>query len=95
MKIAVVYTMKGCPHCGHIKEELKKNRISFIERDIEEYEEEYDEFVKVVENEYVPALMLLTLDDEDNASNVKFLAPDRDYQDIFEGVDLVKNYLLD
>jgi len=95
MKIAVVYTMKGCPHCGHIKEELKKNRISFIERDIEEYEEEYDEFVKVVENEYVPALMLLTLDDEENASNVKFLAPDRDYQDIFEGVDLVKNYLLD
>jgi glutaredoxin len=95
MKIAVVYTMKGCPHCGHIKEELKKNRISFIERDIEEYEEEYDEFVKVVENEYVPALMLLTLDDEENASNVKFLAPDRDYQDIFEGVDLVKNYILD
>ncbi len=95
MKIAVVYTMKGCPHCGHIKEELKKNKITFIERDIEEYEEEYDEFSKVVENEYVPALMLLTLDDNDNASNVKFLAPDRDYQDIFEGVDLVKNYILD
>jgi glutaredoxin len=95
MKIAVVYTMKGCPHCGHIKEELKKNKITFIERDIEEYEEEYDEFSKVVENEYVPALMLLTLDDNDNASNVKFLAPDRDYQDIFEGVELVKNYLLD
>jgi len=94
MKIAVVYTMKGCPHCGHIKEELKKNKITFIERDIQEYEEEYDEFAKVVENEYVPALMLLTLDDSDNAHNVKLLAPDRDYQDIFEGVELVKDYLL-
>ena len=52
------------------------------------------EFVKVVENEYVPALMLLTLDDNDNAHNVKLLAPDRDYQDIFEGVELVKDYLL-
>ncbi len=68
MKIAVVYTMKGCPHCVHIKEELKKNKITFIERDIEEYEEEYDEFVKVVENEYVPALMLLTLDDKKPAT---------------------------
>jgi glutaredoxin len=95
MKIAVVYTMKGCPHCGHIKEELRKNKITFIERDIQEYEEEYDEFVKVVENEYVPALMLLTLDGDDNAHDVQLLAPDRDFQDIFEGVDLVKNYLLD
>jgi len=95
MKIAVVYTMKGCPHCGHIKEELRKNKITFIERDIQEYEEEYDEFVKVVENEYVPALMLLTLDDDDNAHDVQLLAPNRDFQDIFEGVDLVKNYLLD
>ena len=30
MKIAVVYTMKGCPHCGHIKEELKKNKINLL-----------------------------------------------------------------
>ena len=50
--------------------------------------------MKVVENEYVPALMLLTLDDSDNPHNVKLLAPDRDYQDIFEGVELVKDYLL-
>jgi glutaredoxin len=95
MKITVVYTMKGCPHCTHIKEELKKNGINFLERDIDEYEEEYDEFVKVVENEFVPALMLLTLDNQDNPHNVKLLAPDRDYNDIFEGVEMVKNYLLD
>ena len=94
MKIAVVYTMKGCPYCMQIKEELNKNKILFIERDIEDFEEEYDEFANVVENEYVPALMLLTLDDKDNASNVQLLAPDRDFQDIHEGVQLVKNYLL-
>lgn len=94
MKVAVVYTMEGCPFCQQIKEELKKNKLPFVERDIHEHQDEYDEFVKVTENEYVPAMMLLTLDEEENASNVKLLAPDRDYEDIFEGVEMVKKYFL-
>lgn len=94
MKVAVVYTMKGCPFCIMMKEELEKENITFLERDIDECEEEYDQFVSVTENEYVPALMLLTLDEEENASNIKLLAPDRDFQDIYEGVKLVKEYIL-
>ena len=93
MKIAIVYTMKGCPHCIHIKEELNKNNLPFIERDIDDFETEYDDFTKIVQNEYVPAMMLITLDENEEAKNVKFLAPDRDYQDIFEGVEIVKNYI--
>jgi len=95
MKVAVVYTMKGCPFCTMIKEELEKEEIPFIERDIQEYEEEYDEFSKVTENDYVPALMLLTLDENDEASDVKLLAPDRDFEDIYEGVSMAKEYILD
>lgn len=93
MKITVIYTMKGCPYCTMIKEELEKNNILFLERDIDEYQEEYDEFSKVT-NEYVPAIMLLTLDENENATNVKLLAPDRDFQNIYEGVEIVKGYLL-
>lgn len=93
MKVAVVYTMKGCPFCTMIKEELEKNNILFLERDIDEYQEEYEEFSKVT-NDYVPALMLLTLDENDNATDVQLLAPDRDFQDIYEGVELVKGYVL-
>jgi glutaredoxin len=95
MKVAVVFTMKGCPFCDMIKEELNKEDLPFIERDIEEYEEEYDEFVRVTENDFVPALMLLTLNENEEASNIKLLAPDRDFDDIYEGVELVKNYMLD
>jgi glutaredoxin len=95
MKVVVVYTMDGCPHCQHIKEELKKINIPFIERDIDEYENEYDEFSKVVGNDYVPALMLLTLDENEQPRNVKMLAPEKDYEDILEGVELIKTYLLD
>jgi glutaredoxin len=95
MKVAVVYSMKGCPFCTMIKKELEKEDIPFIERDIQEYEEEYDEFSRVTENDYVPALMLLTLDENDDASNVKLLVPDRDFQDIYEGVSMAKEYILD
>lgn len=94
MKIAVVYTMKGCPFCTMIKEELDKESLPYLERDIDDYSEEYDEFSKITENEYVPALMLLTLDEDENPSDVRLLAPDRDFQDIFEGVDMVKDYIL-
>ena len=86
--------MKGCPFCVMIKEELEKENIPFLERDIDEYQEEYNEFSKVTENDYVPSLMLLTLDDKDNATNVKLLAPERDFNDIYEGVKMVKRYLL-
>lgn len=95
MKVTVVYTMKGCPFCTQIKEEFTKNNILFIERDIDDFEEEYEEFTKVTNNEYVPSLMLLTLDENDEPFNVKLLAPDRDYEDIYEGVKMVKDYLLD
>lgn len=94
MKIAVVYTMKGCPFCSMIKEELEKENLPYLERDIDDYSEEYDEFSKITENEYVPALMLLTLDEDENPSDVILLAPDRDFQDIFEGVEMVKDYIL-
>ena len=42
--------MKGCPHCTHIKEELNKNDLHFIESDIGDFVEEYDEFDKIVQN---------------------------------------------
>ena len=55
----VVYTMKGCPFCTDFKEMLVNEGIEFFDRDIEEYEEEYNLFVEVTENEFVPAFMLI------------------------------------
>jgi glutaredoxin len=85
--------MKGCPFCGMIKEELEKNEIIFVERDIHENEEEYDKFVEVTNNEFIPAFMLLTINENEEATDVTLIAPDRDFQDIHEGVEMVKNYL--
>jgi hypothetical protein len=78
-----------------IKEEFEKNNIEIITRDIDEHKEEYDVFVDATDNDYVPAIMLLSLDENENANNVELLAPERDFEDIYEAVELVKNYLLD
>ena len=58
-KIVILYTMNGCPFCSQMKEKLNEEQIKFYERDIEEYNEEYEMFVEITENEYVPAFMIL------------------------------------
>lgn len=84
--------MKGCPYCVELKELLIKENIEFVDRDIEENEEEYDLFTQVVENDYVPALLIIK---GDNSKPESFLyAPERDYNELTEAVDLVKGHLL-
>lgn len=87
--------MKGCPYCMMIKEELTNEGFDYIERDIDDYEVEYEDFVNLTDNDYLPSMILITLNDDDEPTNVKLLAPDRDFEDIYEGVKLVKDYMLD
>jgi len=94
MKIVVVYTMEGCPYCQIMKEELNKENIYFLERDIENHQDEFDEFIEETGVDYVPAMILMTLDENQEPQNVKFLAPERDYNEISEGVALAKKYVL-
>jgi glutaredoxin len=88
----VVYTMKGCPYCVELKELLVKENIEFVDRDIDEHEEEYDVFTKVVENDYIPALLIIK---EGGEKLQSFLyAPERDYNELTEAIDLVKKHLI-
>lgn len=86
MKHIVVFTMDGCPHCGEFKEMLVNENIDFIEADIEENKDEYDMFVKITENEYVPAVMIVS----ESTRDAQFLAPDRDFQDLEEAITIIK-----
>lgn len=44
-KLLILFTMKGCPYCDMMKEQLIKNDIGFVIRDIDEHKDEYDMFV--------------------------------------------------
>jgi len=92
MKKVILYTMKGCPWCQMMKDELKEARVKYIERDIDNHKDEYDILVEATSNDYLPALMLITIN-KGESSDVKLMVPDRDFKEISEAVEKVKNYL--
>jgi len=91
-KIAVLFTMKSCPFCVELKEMLNKDNIHYIDRDIDEYSEEYEMFVKITENEYVPAFMLIESPESEEPLSELF-APYRDFEDINEGFEIIKSFI--
>ena len=90
-KVVVLFTMKGCPHCVEMKNMLVNEGIDFVDRDIHEYEEEYDMFVEITENEYVPAFMLIENPQTEPISEL--FAPERDYNELEDGVEIIKEWL--
>ena len=86
----IVYTMNGCPFCDQFKEMLTNEGIEFVDRDINEYEEEYDTYSKITENDMVPALLIIEGDEENFES---FLyAPERNYNELTEAVGIIKEH---
>lgn len=82
--------MEGCPFCVEFKKMLKKEGIEFFDRDIDKYKDEYDTFSKIVENDLIPALLIIEGDGTDYQS---FLyAPDKNYFELTEAVDIIKEH---
>lgn len=85
--------MDGCPYCVQMKDQLKESKIDFIERDIFEHNDEYEMFVEVTQNDFVPAFMIIENPDKENEKSYLF-APDRDYEDIESGVSIIKEHFV-
>ena len=86
----VVYTMEGCPFCTEFKEMLTKEGIEFFDRDIDVYKKEYDVFSEITNNDMIPALLIIEGDGDNHKS---FLyAPDRNYNELTEAVDIIKKH---
>ena len=91
-KVVVLFTMKSCPFCGDLKEMLVSENIYFLERDIDLFEDEYNLFVEATGNDFVPAFMLI---ENPNSEDPKtgLYAPDRDFQNINEGFEIIKTFI--
>lgn len=84
-KELVMYTMKTCSFCTQMKKQLLEAEIDFVERDSKEHTEEW-EVVKSMTA--VPVFPTLVVDGE-------FLIPNRDFQNVKQGVEMVKRYMSD
>ncbi len=89
--IVVVFTMDGCPFCEMMKSQLIESQIDFAERNIREHDEEYQLFVEATGSEFVPAFMIIN-DPYGNPQSSAFV-PDKDYNTIEEGVQIIKNVM--
>ena len=84
----VVYTMQGCPFCQDFKDMLQNEGVEFFDRDIDKYKEEYDIFSEITKNDMIPALLIIEGNDKSHES---FLyAPERNYNELTEAVDIIK-----
>jgi glutaredoxin len=90
-KLVILFTMDGCPYCVQMKDQLRESDIDFVERDINEHKDEYDMFVEITENEFVPAFMIVESPDTDDHKSYLY-APERDYNEIEEGVAIIKEH---
>jgi len=92
-KLLILYTIDGCPFCSMMKDKLNESSINFYERDINEHKDEYDLFVEITKNDYVPAFMIIEGDDEKQPITSLY-APDRDFNDLDEGIEIIKNKMI-
>ena len=79
----ILFTMKGCEHCDHLKKILNERKISFIEKDIDKNKKVYDDFSKAVKSDYLPAALI----------GKKAFIPDKSFKTMVQAGSLIENYL--
>jgi len=89
-KLLILFTMEGCPFCQIMKEQLDREDIEFYDRDIAIYEEEYEMFKEITGNDFVPAFMIVESPDDEPTTHL--YAPERDFNEIEEGVSIIKEH---
>jgi len=80
-----MFTMKGCHHCDNLKKKLTENKISFMEKDVDEHEKMYEKFSKAVKSDFLPAVII----------GKKAFIPDRSFKTIDQGAQIIEDYLLE
>ena len=53
-----VFTLNGCSHCVELKNILKENKIEFIEFEITQNKEVFDEIIKLTGHNSLPTTFL-------------------------------------
>ena len=93
-KYILLYTMSSCPFCQEMKDLLQEADIDYYERDVDTYKEEYNQFVELTGNDYLPSFSLLTLNKNKEVEKYEYMVPDESFQSLDEAVEKLRNYIL-
>jgi glutaredoxin len=89
--LVVVFSMKGCPFCDMMKNQLNESGVDYVLRDIDEHRDEYDLFVEVSGSDFVPAFMVIS--DPYGSPQSSAFVPGKNYNTIEEGVEIIKKIM--
>ena len=77
-----IYTSKTCAYCDQVKSKLKESSIEFVEKDIVESKEEWEEVYKLTGIPTTPTIEI----------NGEFLVPGRDFQHPEHLIEILPNF---
>jgi glutaredoxin len=84
----VVFTMDGCSHCSNLKTRLHDNELPFLEIEITQNEEIWNQVVSQTGHNLIPTVFIKYEETEDGPVYV----PGRDYQSEDEIVEIITKY---
>jgi glutaredoxin len=76
-----------------MKKQLVEENIEYHERDIDKHDEEHKLFVEITGSDYVPAFMIVEDHESENPTSHVFV-PEKHFNEITEGVEIIKKYML-
>jgi glutaredoxin len=87
MKRLFVFTVIDCVFCAILKQLLLENKISFFDYDVDLHPQEFLKLYEITGHDFVPAVWIK------NGEHDVYIVPERDFRDISEAVDKIKEQL--
>ena len=87
MNDLAVFTLNTCVLCGELKRRLAEESISFHDIEIIRNRELWDQVVSQTGHDILPTVFIQT----DAEGNGQVYTPGRDFQDIDEIIEIIKN----
>lgn len=85
----MVFTLNGCSHCVHLKDELKKEGLEYEEYEVGEYPDMFDKILEVTKMDALPTLYIQNT--ETNKGPIYVAG--RDFMQPSEAVTKIKKYI--
>jgi len=87
MNELAIFTLNGCSMCFELKRRLKENSIHFHDIEITKNRELWERILTQTGEDSVPTIFIQT----DSEGNGLVYTPGRDFQDIDEIINIIKN----
>jgi glutaredoxin len=89
MNKIVIFTLNGCEYCEDLKQHLNNLKIEFVELEINEHSEVWDEVVNQTGYNLLPSIFISNEDTDDGP----IFVPERDFKSREECLNIIQQYI--